>query len=555
MGCSPSLNAGKKKLTWESLTPADSSDDSDFHAAKKAETPVGEDHTSHGGRVEGVSAPAATVDRLLERPPTDQIGSLARCGALWTFSLIVGGYLVSMAATAVLARVLTATDYGIMGMVMTLTAFFYVFSDMGLSWATVQKQGLTRGQVDNLFWINAAAGTVLWGVCFLAGPQLSQFYGRRELAGIAAVLGAGFLLSSLAVQPRALLQRQLRLKSVSVIEITAQAGGAAAGICLALAGFGYWALVAQSLIVQVILLLLLFAHTGYRPALPSRDQGTKSMMNYGGYFAAYGIVNYFARNLDNVLIGRVWGAEQLGYYSRAYFLMTLPSMLATGSLLAVMVPSLTALSHDRERMAQAYRKAVAMVGAIGFPLAIGLAVTAPEAVRLIYGQKWAPVVPLLFWLSIAGVSQPVYSTMGWLYLASGRSRAMFCWGLVSTAALAVGFFAGLSRGPIGVAVAYALTMGLVLTLPAIYFAHRSADISLRATLRTIAPFFAAALIMGMLIAAVAYVLAAASVDWRVALALKVSIGVVVYVGICRHRLIPLFNDMVFGLKTRIAMPG
>jgi len=197
----------------------------------------------------------------------------------------------------------------------------------------------------------------------------------------------------------------------------------------------------------------------------------------------------------------------------------------------------------------------AVIGAIGFPLTVGLAVTAPEAIRLIYGTKWAPVVPILFWLSVAGLLQPIYNTTVWLYVASGRTRTGFYWGLASTAALAGGFFAGLTRGPIGVAVAYALTMGFVLTLPGLYFAHRSAEISLIATLRTLTPFFVAAMIMGALVIVAAHILAAVCADWRVALAFKVSIGAVVYVGICRHRLTPLFNDMVFGLKTRVALPG
>ena len=469
-------------------------------------------------QVEG-SARTVTVDRLLEGPPTYQIGSLARRAALWTFGLMVGGYLLSMAATAVLARILTATDYGIMGMVMTLSAFFYVFSDMGLSWAIVQKRGLTRGQVDNLFWINVAAGTSLWGACFVAGPLLNRFYGRPELARIAVVLGAGFLLSGLAAQPRALLQRQMRQKAISVIAIIAQTGGAVAGVCLALEGFGYWALVAQSLSAQTIVVLLLFKHTGYRPGLPSTGQGIKTMVSYGGYAIAYEVMNYFAQNLDNVLIGRVWGTEQLGYYSRAYFLMMLPLMLAVGAVHPVMVPCLSALSHDRERMAEAYRKAVALTGAIAFPLTIGLAVTAPEAIRLIYGPKWAPVVPLLFWLSIGGISLPVYNTMYWLYLASGKSRSMFYWGLGSTAALAGGFSVGLNWGPIGVAIAYALVMGLFLTVPGLYYGHRSADISLRATLRTVTPFFAAAIFMGILVTAASHLLAAMGTDWRVVLAL------------------------------------
>src|SRR4029077_8702251 len=118
-----------------SSIPAGSPDEVDFRGSRRAKTPAGGVRAFPSERMEEVSAPTVTVDRLLERPPTSQIGSLARRAALWTCGVLVGGYLVSMAATAILARILTATDYGIIGMVMTLTSFFYFFSDMGLSWA------------------------------------------------------------------------------------------------------------------------------------------------------------------------------------------------------------------------------------------------------------------------------------------------------------------------------------------------------------------------------------------------------------------------------------
>ena len=331
-----------------------------------------------------------------------------------------------------------------------------------------------------------------------------------------------------------------------MIELAALAGGAAVGVSLALAGFGYWALVGQSLSLQAILMLVAFGRTGYRPTRPSIDQGTKKMLRFGGYLAAYGIVNYFARNLDNVLIGRVWGAEQLGYYSRAYFLVMLPATLSTGSLMGVMVPSLSTLSFDHKRMADAYRKALAAVAASGCPLSVGLAVTAPEAVRLVYGPKWAPVVPLLVWLSIAGVLQPLHNTMGWLFVVSGKSREMFSWGLVATAVLAAGFFIGITRGPLGVAVAYGLTMG-VLAVPALYYAHRVAGVDFRTTLQTIAPFLTAAMIMGLSVVAIGHVLVMVRIHWLTILALKLTIGVAVYVIVCRRPLMSLLRDVV-GLK-------
>lgn len=469
-----------------------------------------------------------TDDASVRAPFANDIGRLARRGAKWSVVLAVSRQIIGLGTTAVLARYLSPTDFGLLGMVATLTVFLQVFSEMGLSWAAVQRADLTRRQVDNLFWVNALFGGLLWSACALAVPLLNHFYGRRDLGPIAIAMGASFVISSLAVQPMALMKRQMSFKALSLIEIVSTLSGTATGIAMALMRYGYWALVGQAIAVQAVRLVLLFGVTRYRPGWPKRDAGTASLLKFGGYLAAYGIVNYFARNLDNVLVGKAWGAEQLGYYTRAYFLMTLPTMLATGSMMDVMVPALSVFRDDRQRMGDAYRRAVRMIAFVAIPLSIGLAVTAPEAVRLVYGPKWLPIVPMLMWLSLASVSQPIHNTMGWLFVTSGHTRAMFIWGAVAAIVLAAGFWIGLPWGGTGVACAYALVMTFVLTLPALYLAHRSAGLQLRETLMPLVPILLCGLAMGTAAWAAGYMAHAAGLHWLLTLAAKGVVGAVVY---------------------------
>lgn len=429
----------------------------------------------------------------------------------------------------VLSRLLTPLEYGLVGMVATLTAFFQVFADLGLSWATVQRRQITRTQVDNLFWANAATGALLWGLCAAAGPALGRFYGRPELAPLAAAVGAGFALSGLTVQPAALLRRQMRLKTLSLVEAASHVCGPAVGIILALGGYGVWALVAQSLCSQAVLLVLTLAAAGYRPSCPRLDPETARMLAFGGYLAAYGVVNYFARNLDNVIIGKYLGPEQLGFYSRAYFLMLLPSVLATGPLTGAVVPALSVLAREPLRLRQAYLKAVSAIALLSFPAAVGLAVTAPETTRLVYGPKWAPVAPLLVWLSIAGIFQPVHNTMGWLYIVAGKTSQMFLWGLSSAAVLASGFSFGIRWGALGVAVAYAILMTFVLTAPALYFAHRAAGLKLQETANAAAPLLVRALVMGAAALLAGRLAERVAMGWAGVLAAKVGAGAAVYI--------------------------
>lgn len=465
---------------------------------------------------------------LLTAPDLGEVGELARHGAIWSLLLNVSRHVLSIGSTAVLARLLTPQDYGILGMVATLTIFLQTFADGGLSWATVQRRELSRGQVDNLFWTNTLVGVVLWVGCILAAPALEWFYGRSELPAVAVVLGASFLTSAVAVQPAALMQRQMRFKEISWIEFVAFFVSVAVGVGLAISGLGYWALVGQALAMQFVRLVLFLVVSKYRPAWPRRHQGTLDLLRFGAYAAAWGMVNYFAWNLDKVLLGRIWGAEELGYYTRAYFLSTVPTLLATGSLIGVMVPALSALQASPERMGKAYRKAVTMIAFVAFPAAAGLAVIAPEAVRLVYGPQWLSVIPMLVWLAVAGIALPIHSTITWLFMASGKSRAMFGWGLIAASVFSAGFAVGIRWGGVGVAIANALLMTFVLTIPALYYAHRAAGLQLWLTLSPLVPILAATLCMTTTSYVAGMYLASLGIGWLGILAGKILTGMVVY---------------------------
>lgn len=484
---------------------------------------------------------------VVESVAEADVGSKARKGAVWSALQILGRNGISIVSTAVLARLVSPDDYGLIGMVGTLTALLLVFSDMGLSWATVQRRNLTQAQVSNLFWLNTLAGMALWGACVLLAPWLAEFYERPELNHVTLALGATFVLGGIAAQPMALLTRKMQFRQTTFIEVSSLVVSAATGITLAVLGWGYWALVWQALAGQAVRTLLALAIE--RPTLqrPRWGVGTRSLVSFGGLLALNGLLIYFARNLDNVLIGKVWGTEALGYYNRAYFLMLLPSMLATGVLTNLMVPSLSAFQHDVDRFGSAYRRAVRMVAFIGCPMAVGLALTAPEAVRLIYGEKWNTVVPMLMWLSIAGVTQPIYNTTGWLFTAAGKARLYLALTAFNAAVLTLTFFATVPHGPVAVAGGYGLVMGLLLLWPAMYLAHRAGGLRLSDTVRVLTPVFGALLVMALAVYFTELFCATLNVPWHLTLGMKVVVGVLSYGAASAVLLRQMLLDDVFSM--------
>ena len=474
------------------------------------------------------------------QPSSDNIGVMARLAAVWSGIQIILRNLLSIFITAILARLLVPEDYGLVAMVATLTALLQVFSDMGLSWATVQRKNLTVGQVSGLFWINLGVGALLWMVVAGAGPLIAEFYNEPDLALIAIVVGSGFLISGAAVQPIALMTRALDFRRIALIEIAALICGAITAITLALAGWGYWALILNGLVNASVRAVLALHYSNIRILPPGRAEGLGQLVSFGGLLAVNGIFIYFARNLDNILIAKVWGATELGIYNRAYFLMLLPSILANGVLSGLMVSSLSAFQGDLNRFASAYRRALRLVAYIGTPIAVGLALTAGPAVELVYGPNWSAVVPILLWLSLAGITQPIYNTTGWLFTAAGKGWSYLWLTAANTLVLGTVFFWMVSSGAVAVAMGYGLVMGLLIPIPALWLAHRAASIPFRPTLVFLMPVVLINVVMAATVWCVGATAHHFNMGQMLGFALQVATGIVTYLALTPA----ILNDML-----------
>ena len=481
-------------------------------------------------------------------PSRGEVAKLARNGLSWSSGLLVGQYAISMGSTAILARLLSPSDYGLMGMVATFTVFVQAISDFGLSWATVQRETLTRDQIDALFWVNSGFGILLMAACWLAAPWVSAFYHHPELTKITAAASMALLFSAIAVQPMALMRRQMKLKELSLCNLCGLASSAVLAVFLAFRGFGYWALIAQLVSSQAITTLLSFPFSRYFPRIPQGWANVGSLLAFGGYSAGYGFINYFARNLDNVLVGKFWGAASLGYYSRAYFLMTLPGMMIVGIFSGVLIPAMASLRKEPVRMEQAYVRALRAIVVVGCSLAVGLAAVSPEAVDFIYGPKWKPVVAILLWLAAAGILQPIQNMAGWLHIVAEDGRGLFVMGLIVAGSATIAFCLGIHAGPIGVARAYAIANTLI-AYPVLRMAHNACGLSMHKTIAEALPLVLCSLIMGGVVwmAGIGMLKTGFESHWR--LALKILLGFVTYAVCLRQFARPTYREILtqFGI--------
>jgi PST family polysaccharide transporter len=183
----------------------------------------------------------------------------------------------------------------------------------------------------------------------------------------------------------------------------------------------------------------------------------RDLLRFGGGLTGFNIFNFLARNADNIMIGRVWGDVALGLYDRAYKLLLFPLQQVNNPLSRVMVPVLSRLQDEPERYRAAYVKTLQQILLLTQPGVVFLIATADWLIPTLLGEAWRGAVPIFVWLGLAGLLQPVSSTMGWLFISQGRTREFMQWGAFGTATCIAAFAAGLPWGPVGVAAAYALS--------------------------------------------------------------------------------------------------
>lgn len=385
-------------------------------------------------------------------------------------------YGVQIICTVIIARILTPSDFGLVAIATAITGFFFIFRNLGLSDATVQRKTITHEQVNTLFWINVAASIVFTLILMAFAPIISWFFKDSRLTSIVIISSFSFVAAGFSTQHQALLKRDLRFMAIAVNDFVSIIISFSVSLIMAIKGFGYWALVVRPLVLSFSLCVGFWILCPWIPTRPSWARGIKPMLKFGINIVAYYIVDYFSKNLDKTLIGWKYGTTQLGYYSKAFQLFWAPVNQLTVPLSGVAVSTLSKLQNDRARYHAYYLKAIQFIAFCGFPLSIFLTVSSGDLIRVLLGEQWTAAAGIFSILGVSAGIQLIVSTRAWLFISLGRTDRWFYTGIVSAVVMAVFIVIGLQFGTTGVAIAYSAFVYLSL-VPSLWYAGEPIGIS------------------------------------------------------------------------------
>lgn len=386
-------------------------------------------------------------------------------GLTWSGAAQFFSQMISFIITVFLARLLDPQEFGLITMITIFTGFAGLCMELGLGAAIIQKNDIEQRHLSSIFWINIFMGLVLSLVIACAGPGIARFYNEPILQPLTLLISVNFFIGSLGVVQMALLNKELAFQRLAVIQIISLLGAGTVGILLARAGYGAWSLAWQSTALTSMTMILLWFTGTWRPRWEFDFTAVRELTGFGANLLGHKMLNYWMSNLDNFLIGRYIGSASLGIYSRAYQLMLLPMNQVSSVITRVMFPVLSSIHEDKKRIKQIYLKAIGQIALVTFPLMLGLLVTAPSFVPVVFGPKWNAIVPVLQVFCIVGLSHSILTTTGWIYMSQGRTDWMFKWGIYASVVKGLGIITGLKWGILGVAIGYTAVNLIFLLYP------------------------------------------------------------------------------------------
>lgn len=386
----------------------------------------------------------------------------AASAAWWSTLEILARYGVQFVVMVVLARLLTPGDFGLIAMLLVFTSIGMLLVDSGFGSALIQRQATTDDDETTVFIFTVIVGLVAAGILALGAPAIAAFFKEPKLVDLTRVMAVVLPLGAFAAVPDALLTMKLDFKARARAEVVASLCSGVVAVALALRGFGVWSLACQSIVSIGVRGVLLWSYSGWRPRGRYRGASFRSLFGFGGYMLLTGLLNAMAVRIQALLIGKLFDARQLGYYTLAQNTQQAPASLMAGILSRVGLPVFSTLANDRTKLLAALRTSLRMAMFLFVPCMVGIALVARPLVELLYGARWTPAAPVLSILALSAAFWPIHVLNLAAIGALGKSNLLLRVELVKQSA-GIGLIVACSPwGPM--AIAWAVLAGSILAV-------------------------------------------------------------------------------------------
>lgn len=360
-------------------------------------------------------------------------------GLFWSGIEKYSGIIISLIISAILARLISPEEFGIISAATVIINFLTIFTSMGIFPAIIQHKDLTEKDLDSIFTLSIISGLLLAGIFFCSSWIIADFYQNDILKNICQLLSINLFFAALNLVPSALMAKNKRFKNIAQRTLSLQIISGIISIIAAYNGLGAYALLISPISTSIGMFCFNLYYYPRHIDWTLNIQPIKKIFSYSIYQFLFEFINYFSRNLDKLIIGKYMNMAELGYYDKSYRLMMLPLQNITSVITPVMQPILSSLQDDKQHMAQTYNKIIKLIATISFPLTAFIYFSSYELINIIYGNNWNLAIPTFQILALSLPLQMILSTTGPMYQASNATKRLFIVGIKNTIITITGF--------------------------------------------------------------------------------------------------------------------
>lgn len=365
---------------------------------------------------------------------------------------------------AILSRLLTPKEFGVVAIVQVFITFFNMLSEAGIGPAIIQNKELTKEDNSSIFIFTIFLGIIFGGLFFSLGGFISNFYKNFEYIKIVRFLSISILFFTINIVPLALNMKKLKFKTVGIINVLVSVFGGLISITLAYRGFSYYSIIYGSIIRSFLIFLFNMYSSGLKVIMKFKICSIRKVFNYSAFQFLFNFINYFSRNLDNILIGKYMGNSALGFYDKAYKLMLYPVGNLTGVISPILHPILSRYQNDKKEIYYNYLRITKALALLGIPISVFLYFTSKEIILIMYGKQWVESINIFRILSCTVWIQVILSSSGAIFQAAGNTKMLFLSGLLSSITMCSGIIYGISTNDLN-----KIGIGLILAFSINFF--------------------------------------------------------------------------------------
>lgn len=329
----------------------------------------------------------------------------------------------------VLARLLDASDYGMVGMLTIFSAIASALQEGGFISALTNRKNASHKDFNAVFWFSLLCSVTIYALLFFAAPLIAAFYDTPELVPLSRLSFLSFVISSLNIAPRAYLFKNLRIKDTTIITVSCLFISGMVGITLAANGFAYWGIALQSITYVTSMTILTFYLSHWRPSLQFDFTPIREMIGFSSKIIITNIFTIINNNLFSVLLGKFYSEREVGNFTQANKWNGMGHTTITGMLNGIAQPVFTRVADDKARQLAIFRKLLRFTAFVSFPAMLGLSLVSKELIVITITEKWLPSAGILQLLCIWGAFIPVINLFSNLLISRGHS-SIYMWSTI-----------------------------------------------------------------------------------------------------------------------------